>query len=206
MKNSLIALVIALAGLWSSASGQISLGPKAMLNLADVGNSSGFGRPRLGGAFGVSAEYQLSEKIGIGADILYSMQGYTSQSTFWQTDTLTGESTPISSDVTYKFDYLNLPIYVKLYPLKSHRFYAAIGIQPGLAVTRKRVPEDGKETDLSDYIESFDLSAPISIGYRSNMGLGFDFRYNVGITNVSKIEDELSNYVFQFGATYFFEL
>jgi hypothetical protein len=188
----------------SNAISQIALGPKAMFNIADVGNDSGIGLPRLAAAFGATGEYKVSDVIGIGVDLLYSMQGYQAKHTVWDIDD-DGNTFSYSYDEVFKFDYLNLPIYGKFYPLKNHRWYGSVGIQPGIAITRKRVSDD-EELDFDQFIESYDLSVPLGIGYRSNMGLAFDMRYNIGVANISKIDEELRSTVIQIGASYFFEL
>jgi len=201
MKKTILALLAIAALGTSTAVAQFSVGPKAMLNLANIGGDAE-GDMRIAAAFGGSAEYKLSDKLGLGADVLYSMQGATDE-----VEVVGGSNL----DATYRLDYINIPLYAKFYPVADLGLYVAGGLQPSFALTRE-LEIDGNTTDQADDYKGFDLAIPLGVGFKLDMGLAFDARFNLGLTDIYEPENDLiedqnfSNQVIQIGATYFFEL
>jgi hypothetical protein len=96
--------------------------------------------------------------------------------------------------------YLNFPVVVR-YQTEGG-FFAEAGLQPGFLLSAKDKYEDISE-DYKDYMNIFDLSIPIGIGYRINEKFGIGFRFIPGITDITEDEDESDrNLVFALRGTY----
>ena len=99
--------------------------------------------------------------------------------------------------------YINLPILLKY---KSEGFSAFAGPQIGYLVTAK-VKDGGKKADAKDQFKSTDFSGVVGAGYTLSNGFGFDARYQVGLSNISKdtgIDGNGKNSAFMVGVHYFF--
>jgi len=96
--------------------------------------------------------------------------------------------------------YLNFPVVVR-YQTEGG-FFAEAGLQPGFLLSAKDKYEDISE-DYKDYMNIFDFSIPIGIGYRINEKFGIGFRFIPGITDITEDEDEADrNLVFALRGTY----
>ncbi|MFI3319777.1 MAG: porin family protein [Rikenellaceae bacterium] len=106
----------------------------------------------------------------------------------------------ISADIMYaqtgsdnlSASYLNIPI---LYNYKfAEGFAVKAGIQPGFLMGGDLKDWDG---------ESFALAVPVGVSYDLECGIGFDLRYNFGLTEVVK-DSEMVNNVLSFTVGYKF--
>lgn len=175
----------------SNAQAQVAIGLKGGLNFAkvDVENFSTDSRTGFhGGAF---ALFKFS-KIGIQPELLFSRQGY--------------KLSLSSQDLKSNFDYINIPILLKLYTV------AGINLQVGpqfgfIAKAESELPDiNGNITtqDVKDQLKGSDISLAIGAGWDLPFGLTIDARYNLGL---SKINDnsgspESKNQVIQVSAGY----
>lgn len=165
-------ILIAMAVVYQSASAQgFGYGVKAGVNvssMSDFANSKSIA----GFTGGFFAELKLIPILGVSADILYSRQGVKSDEV-------------ISGDVrihatTVKTDYLNIPILANYYILPGLAVKA--GLQPGFLLGAR---QDGRSIK-SDF-KTVDLTVPVGVSYKLPLiGLIFDARYNIGVTNVIK--------------------
>lgn len=168
--------------------GTFTIMPKAGMNIAALTDAEG-SDVRIGFVGGAEAEYQFHDMFSVSAGLLYSMQGLTADRG--------------GSDVTYKMDYLNVPILVNCYVVKG--LAVKLGIQPGFNINSKSKVEGGKttvETELD--AKTLDFSIPVGVSYEfANFQL--DARYNWGLTKTVKHTD-WKNSVFQLTLGYKFEL
>lgn len=168
--------------------GTFTIMPKAGMNIAALTDAEG-SDVRIGFVGGAEAEYQFHDMFSVSAGLLYSMQGLTADRG--------------GSDVTYKMDYLNVPILVNCYVVKG--LAVKLGIQPGFNINSKSKVEGGKttvETELD--AKTLDFSIPVGVSYEfANFQL--DARYNWGLTKTVKHTD-WKNSVFQITLGYKFEL
>ena len=150
---------------------------------------------KIGAVAGVSASLMLSDMFSIGADLAFSMQGASTEF---------GDE-----DVSLNLNYLNIPIYAKIYPVEDLGLHILAGIQPGILMSASF---DGD--DVKDSYKALDISIPVGAGFELESGLGFDVRYNLGVGTIADDSDlpdgedapSITNQVIQIGVNYRFEL
>jgi len=131
---------------------------------------------------------KFSENLSLRAEANFSMQGAKWEEPFYE---LEGRLNLL---------YLNFPVVVR-YQTEGG-FFAEAGLQPGILLSAKDKYEDISE-DYKDYMNIFDLSIPIGIGYQINEKFGIGFRFIPGITDITEDEDESDrNLVFALRGTY----
>jgi hypothetical protein len=143
----------------------------------------------------------MTKKFSMAAGVLYSMQGIrTDAETFYG-----------SGKVTFKTDYINIPIIANVYLFKG--LALKFGLQPGFNINAKYyVTSGGYWSDSSSLsnigvkVKTFDLAIPVGLSYETKY-LVLDARYNVGVTKVFDNEGADSrNCVFQFTIGHKFRL
>lgn len=184
---------MALAGVFTKAQAQaqFALGVKGGINLAkfdisqgasNVDNRTGFH----GGAFGLIK----FSKIGIQPEIIFSKQG----SNF---DVST-------SDIEANFDYINIPIILKLYLVAGLNLQA--GPQFGFATTseiKETIGGISTTTDIKDDLsKKSDTSIALGAGWDLPFGLTLDARYNIGLSDFSYSGVDFKNKVIQVSVGY----
>jgi len=140
---------------------------------------------RVGLAAGLEFEYGVTDNFGISAGVLYSMQGVKGKE-YWL-------GSNAKADITYKFDYINVPILANYYIVKGLAIKA--GVQPGFNVKKKVAVEVAgvKDDATVDDVKGFALSIPMGLSYEfSNVVL--DARYNLGVTKAIKDIDSKHSY------------
>ncbi|HZW76960.1 MAG TPA: porin family protein [Flavobacteriaceae bacterium] len=121
-------------------------------------------------------------------------------------------------EMKMKLNYINIPIMAKYYVAEG--FSLVAGPQLGFLMSAKAdadvsvkgniggmtIEESSSETvDIKDQFSGFDLSFGVGAAYRLDMGVFFGARYNLGLTNISKENDESSkNGVIQVSVGYSF--
>ncbi|MGZ5285654.1 MAG: porin family protein, partial [Flavisolibacter sp.] len=137
--------------------------------------------PLLGLLFGVQTQLlPLSDDIGLGLGVLYSMQGGKHESS----DYVPGGNYNTTT-TTSRLNYLNFPLVAK-YQKEETGFFAEAGIQPGILLSAKEKGET--TTDIKEDLRKFDLGIPIGIGYRFKNKIGVGMRVIPGLMNVNKDE------------------
>jgi hypothetical protein len=159
---------------------KVEFGVKAGMNLANEFAEEGSTEMRTGFYGGIFAEFFLSNRLGLQTDLMYSMQG--------------GKS----DDLTDKFDYINLPVTLKIYVLKRALSVDA-GVQGGYMITAK-MSGDGNSQDISDFIDNkFDVSIRVGAAYKFAERFHVGFYYNLGMIKLVEGMDN-RNGVIQLGA------
>ena len=156
------------------AVGTLTFQPKVGLNIARNTDAEGTD-PRLGLAIGSELEYQIKPKFSVAAGFLYSMQGCRES----------GETGYGYATMTYKLDYINIPIVANVYVYKG--LALKFGIQPGFNISSKvTVDMNGSSgtRSISRDVKTFDLAIPVGLSYETKFGLVVDARYNIGVTKV----------------------
>jgi Outer membrane protein beta-barrel domain len=194
MKKILILLAVGLVSI-SIVNGQaqFALGIKAGPNFAQLDANSSLGenyKNRTGFHGGAFALIKLT-KIGIQPELLFSQQG--SKFTF---DSGEGEA---------NFDYINIPIILKLYTV------AGINLQVGpqfgfLSGGEVRSTFDGITSvqKAKDFYKGSDFSAALGLGWDLPFGLTIDARYNLGLSKINDGQNssESKNQVIQVSVGY----
>lgn len=198
MKKLILVFIAAIATFTTVSAQQLgwSYGVKAGANLAtfvgdDVNEST---KMRPGLVIGAFAENRMSEYFGLSAELLYSQQGAKYKIS----------ESGMTTTVTEKLDYLNIPILANLYVAKGLALKA--GIQPAIKLNSEidtKVKYGGEsatvDRDLNG-VNSFDLAIPIGLSYQFDFGLLVDFRYNISATKFPKNSAEARNSVLQLTA------
>lgn len=179
----------------------VQFGIKLGGGLADFDDDVNFDNQKPRGSIvgGIYTEIDLTERIAIQPELLFSAQGAESK----------------TDNMQIELDYINLPIVGKFFFLGN--LYGTAGVQFGYAISKEAELDlgddgifddaDNPEYDLSDdNYNSFDMSIPVGLGYSTNIGLEFDFRYNMGVTDVLKNNNNgaLRNQVLQLTLGYKF--
>ena len=177
-----------------SVKAQIKFGIKAGLNIANLKTAGlAFGTSTSSKADfngGVMAEMPFSPKLYLQPELLYSGQGLSF-------------SDPVSTGKA-SYGYLNLPVLLKYQHTSG--FFAETGPQFGLLLSAK-IKGSGYSVDTKSHTQSTDFSWAFGLGYKlQNIPAGIDIRYNLGLTNMDKDDDNgiAKNSVFQIDIFYFF--
>ena len=179
-----IMMVAAVSAKAQNEVGQVSIKPMAGINLATMTKTTD-SKMRVGLAAGLEFEYGVAENFGLSAGVLYSMQGVKGKDVWF--------GSANKADITYKFDYINIPVLANFYITKGLAIKA--GIQPGFNVKKKVAVEVAgvKEDATVDDVKGFALSVPVGLSYEfSNVVL--DARYNWGLTKAIKDADSKHSY------------
>ena len=160
-------------------------GIKGGLNISSLDVKDGVDfDSKTGFHIGGLAHIHLSPHFAVQPELTYSTQG--------------GKD----GDRKWKLGYLNVPVLLQIMTGTGFRFET--GPQLGFAVSSKY--KDGDiEYDYGDVTETVDVSWAIGVSYLFPEGIGFDARYNHGLTDVYEPESyKIRNRVFQIGVFYLF--
>lgn len=172
---------------------QFALGVKAGPNFANIDVNSSIGanyKNRTGFHGGAFALIKLT-KIGIQPELLFSQQGSIVKFN--------------SGDGEANFDYINIPIILKLYTV------AGINLQVGpqfgfLSGGEVKQTLNGVSTvrDAKEFYKGSDFSAALGLGWDLPFGLTIDARYNLGLSKINDgtNSDKAKNQVFQVSLGY----
>ena len=192
-------------GVMQSSAQAIHLGVKGGLNFSYVSGYEEFAGDdlRIGHHLGIYGDIIFSERISLQVDVLYSTQG----ATYDDDEEFDGGEIIYYTDDEIKMDYINVPVMLKIYPVKGLSLQA--GPQVGFLLDAVNTyKENGvpQEDDLEDYVNNTDFGVAFGIGYKMNFGLNIDFRYIHGIANIlsedSGFDEELNNQLVQISLGY----
>lgn len=160
-------------------------GIKAGINLAGVEISNGNDyETKVGMHLGALAHIHITKEFAVQPELVYSMQG--------------GQS----GDVKLQLGYLNVPVLVQY--MVNYGFRLETGPQFGFLLSAESKVGD-VEVDVDDDVSAIDISWAFGLGYIFPSGIGIDTRFNVGLNNISDIDDfKAHNRVFQVGLFYQF--
>lgn len=178
MKKLLVFAVLASFSLVATAQEEdVRFGAKVGVNLASISgdNTDGFdGRTSF--HLGSVVEIPITDKLAFQPEVLYSSQGAKLE------NTLLG----VSVKTTTKLDYINIPLIAKYYVAQGLSIQA--GPHIGFLISAKSKIETigtDNETDIDDNIKSIDFGLNFGLGYQLDMGVFFDARYSLGLSNIN---------------------
>ncbi len=193
MKKFLLAAVIMLAStsvFAQHSAGSLTVQPRIGFSAADFNNTDDT-KARVGLVVGPEFEYFVTDKFSLAGGVLYSQQG--------------AEIEPL--DVTWKIDYLNIPVTANFYVLKGLALKA--GIQPGVNLSAKLSGNTKNvEVNTDEAVKSFDISLPVGLSYEFHRFV-LDARYNFGLSKIfdeDKFDLDSKNLTFQLTLGYKFTL
>ncbi len=132
---------------------------------------------------GAFAEYRFGKLIGLQLEAVYSRQG-------GKLKVGPGLGGAFDAKITYKLDYINIPLLVKFYPIE--KLSIELGPQFGF-VTSAKAKIDGTIADNdidetrnipADTYDTFDLSLGMGASYRITKMIEVNARYNLGLTKI----------------------
>jgi hypothetical protein len=172
--------------------GMTGANEKASANGFNISSST-----KIGFYAGAFAEIGVSENFAVQPELFYSSMGDKINVSF-NGQTFKG---------TDNFGYINLPILAKY---KNSGFSAFLGPQIGylLSAKSKGSSDSTNNTttvDVKNQMKSTDISGVIGVGYTLANGFGFDARYQLGLTDISKsTAEKVKNNAFLIGIHYQF--
>lgn len=180
--------VLCILGAVVTAQAQLKFGAKVGLNFSTLTGDLEDTKVKLGPQFGLFVNYAFSDKVAVQPELLYSMQGCKLD-----------DFTETGGEGKAEINYILVPILVKFYPVSGLSLQA--GPQLGFLTTAKIEDEDVK-----DDAEKVDFGINVGAGYEMESGLGFDLRYNFGLTNINKEDSwgDMKNGVFTIAVSYSF--
>ena len=191
MKKIVLAAAIMMASVSAFAqhsAGDITLQARLGFCAADFNNTSDT-KARVEMVVGPEMEYFMTDRFSLGAGINYAQQGAELKDT----------------EVTYKIDYVNMPITANFYVVKGLALRA--GLQPGINVNAK-IEAGDVEKDLDDAVKGFDLAIPVGLSYEYRHFV-VDARYTFGLTKIfdtKEVDLDSKNLTFQLSLAYKFNL
>jgi hypothetical protein len=188
MKRILLACVVLFAAHASFAQQpHVEFGVKGGINLANFNDESNSNTDaRTGFYAGGLAHIHLTRNWALQPELVFSAQGAEYGATKW------------------KASYVNIPVLAQY--MFGNGFRLQTGPQLGI-LAGSEVKTGNTETDLDDVFKTTDFSWSFGASYLTRSRLGVDARYNLGLSNINKNDNnpELKNRVWQLGLFYQFK-
>ncbi|MGZ5136127.1 MAG: porin family protein [Flavitalea sp.] len=198
MKKVLLIAVMAVTSLSLSAQSKLrsGFGIKGGVSFANInvkGSNEEFNTKTFYHA-GLFSHIHVSNAFAIQPEVYYSRQG--------------AETKGPGAREILKLGYLNVPVLFQFMVGTGFRIQAG----PQLGILLNADSEvDGNEMEVDDQLKKTDFSLVGGISYMLPSGLGFDARYNYGLTDITNKDNlpagalsDYSNRVFQVGLFYQF--
>lgn len=197
MKKIFLAITIVTISAVSVQAQTASFGLKGGITAANIKESFGSLNitldSKIGFYAGAFADISVSDNIGIQPELFYSLLGAKAK--------VEGEGGKLD------LGYISLPVLVKY---KNQGFSVFLGPQISYLLSAKS-SDDGSSSseDIKDELKSAEIAGVIGAGYTLTNGFGFDARYQLGLSNISKNSDDeanatIKNNAFLVGVHYFF--
>ena len=190
MKNLLLSVVVLFFLIGANAQdNHVEPGIKVGLNLAQIKEeNSDYSDMLAGFHLGGLVHIHLTRHLAIQPELVFSSQG--SKQTF--------------SNIIYttRLNYINIPVLFQYMLGTGFRFQTG----PQLGVLLSAKDKHGSITDnIISNCKRYDFAWVLGMSYIMKSGLGFDTRYNVGLTSIyTSAYPKHFNRVFQFGVLYQF--
>lgn len=164
-------------------------GIKGGLNASSLNyNGNSDMQTKIGFNLGLLAHIHTNnEKWAIQPELYYSAEGAKSKA---------------NNDISTNLGFLNIPV------LAQYMFDNGVRIEAGPQLNllmSAKYKNNNTSTDIKDHLNTADFSIPLGLGYLTSNGLGFDARYNFGMSNIYKNDNvKTRSNVFQFDLFYQF--
>jgi len=174
----------------------LKFGVKAGANLATLTGDAVADDVKMQVGFNVGGlmEIKFTDMLALQPELLFSMQGAKT------TDTENDGITSYRDESKVNLSYINVPVMLKLYPVKG--FFLEAGPQVGFLVSAKSKDEstattggivttESTETDIKGNLKTVDFAFNAGLGYDFTENLFINARYSIGLTNVYDAPDFL---------------
>lgn len=218
MKKLLLLAAFAGFAFTTAQAQEMRFGVKAGVNFANMSfKAGGFSiEPDARTAFHIGAlvEFPVSDAFYIQPEILYNSVGSKYEESY--SEDFMGVEISVSEKSIVKLDYISIPIMAKYYFTEG--FSLEAGPQIGFLMSAKedfeftetamgQTASESESLDVKKHYKGIDFGLGIGAAYRLDMGLFFNARYVLGLSNISDVEDgdvTVKNNVFQISAGYSF--
>lgn len=180
-------IIIILVAMFHMAQAQhVNVGVKLGLNSYSIQNDNIDYDPAVNFHLGLLGHIHLDRQLALQPELVYSNQGAVA---------------PSGAKLT--LSYLNIPVLFQY--MFDNGFRLQAGPQVGFLMSAKS-KLNSSESDLKKDLTSTDVAIAAGIGYvHPPSGIGFDVRYNFGVSNINKNSTVQSmNNGLQFGLFYLF--
>lgn len=205
-KLILSAMAVCTFGLVSAQ--DMNFGVKAGANLSNLSGDVEDTKSLFGAHIGAFVEFKFTDNMAFQPELLYSMQGAKSESSYTET------GVTVNEESTLKLGYINIPLMFKYYATEA--LYIEAGPQVGFLMSAKEdwstsatfggeTESESGEDDVKDAFKSIDFGFNLGAGYNITENLSLGLRYNLGLSNIADSDDvKIKNGVFQFAVAYKF--
>ncbi len=182
-------LLLLLPGLPAAA--QSVLGVKGGLNVANANGTSGYFGPRVGFHAGVFAASNLSRRVSLQAEVLYSQKGFRHNTVLD-----VGQANGQSARLRFNSTHLDIPLVVKY--RMFNRFTPYVGPQASVTI-RRNANVKGVQADYVTITGGGGWVVGVvgGLGYRITNRLGVDVRYSRDLHG-----NDMYNHAFQAGLSF----
>ena len=190
-KLFLFAGIMMLCSLLKAQHTHVNFGVKGGLNIATLRSNSDDVNYKWKPSFNVGAlaHIHVAEHIAIQPELMYSGQG--------------AKYSLLGDDVNINLSYINLPVLFQY--MFGDGFRLQTGPQVGFLLSANS-KVSGNSTDINDDLNTIDFSWVFGASFVTPSGIGADFRYNLGISNINNVDaDKIRNSVFAVGLFYQFK-
>ncbi len=192
MKKTIILASALFIFIGATKAQDVHFGIKGGLNASNLNITNNQGNnldTKIGFNAGLLAHIHAGKSFAIQPEVYYSSEGAQFKGT--------------SPKTTYQLGYINVPVLGQY--MFGNGFRVEAGPQVGFLINAK-TKMGSLSTDVKKNYKTTSFSIPVGVGYLTSYGLGFDARYNFGISNINedKSLDAARSNVFQFGLFYQF--
>ena len=194
MKKTII-LASALFIFLGTTKAQVHFGIKGGLNASNINVSDIPGSKydtKIGFNAGLLAHIHAGTNFAIQPEVYYSQEGTKIK--------------PENNDpkTNINLGYINVPVLAQY--MFGNGFRVEAGPQVGFLINARSKTKGLPSVDDKEFYKTTSFSIPVGAGYLTSFGLGFDARYNFGISDIVKDNSGSAarSNVFQFGLFYQF--
>lgn len=193
MKKTIILASALFIFLGATKAQDVHFGIKGGLNASNINVSDNQGNhldTKIGFNAGLLAHIHAGKSFAIQPEVYYSSEG--------------AKSTISNIKSTLNLGYINVPVLAQY--MFGNGFRVEAGPQVGFLINAKSKVKGSPSEDVKEFYKTTSFSIPVGAGYLTSFGLGFDARYNFGISDIVKDNSGSTarSNVFQFGLFYQF--
>lgn len=183
MKKTIILFAAVVLGFSASAQVKVHFGVKAGMNASELhGDAVEDAKTQIGFHAGALAHIHGNSNWAFQPEVMYSLEGAK-----YEVGAEKGN---------LNLSYINVPLLAQY--MFDNGFRIEAGPQIGFLMSAK-AKADNASVDVKDGYKSTAISLPVGIGYLTHSGLGFDARYNFGLTDINENGSSVKGNTFQFG-------
>ena len=173
-KTIMVMSTLGMICLFMTAKAQ-TVGAKGGFNISDVSGMNG--NSRVSGHAGLYFNSVLGKGWAIQPELLYSGEGEKYHTAL--------------GDRVLALSYINVPVMFQYYPAKQ--VYVEFGPQLGVLASAGVKDTNGNKVDVRNDYSRFAMSAGLGVGIKATDQVGFNARYNFGLTDIT-VNNNAVNY------------